>query len=419
MKKKEKSTKYIYVTIGVLILIYAFYQIFQSTYNPIKTSLAQETEIYDSVSVEAVIIRDEEVIKSSKSGTMFACVQDGERVQTGGTIAKVFSSDSEAKSYIELVEIEKKISYYENILMQSSYETTSLDVVDNSILGNVNDYIRTINYGWLENAESESGALIDNITNRKIIIGEEIDVNSVLNELYTQRTNLNKSVTSSETIVSEYAGYFVNYVDGNEGKVDFSKASELSVSNIENILNEQKNTDNSSAVGKVIKSFDWYVACVVDKSKVSELEKGDEVSVNFNNASVGELKAKVSSMNVDTDNANKIAIILKLDIMNEKTAKIHGNKVDIRFNSYKGIKVSNNALRAVTIEEDGKEKTVKCVYVLSGNVVRRKLVDVIYTGDDFVIANSNSSSNGYIRLYDKVIEKGKDLYDGKIVRYKD
>ena len=361
-------------------------------------------------------MRDEDIIESKLTGTMVYDVKDGTRVEKGGVIANVFSSEAQANAYSKLAEIKKQTDYYENIVLQSNAGSASLDVIDSNIESSVNTYIRTISSGWLENVDEQDAQLIDYINNRKITVGENIDVNSMLNELYAQRKKLESSITGNDTVVADQAGYFVSAVDGNESSVDYSKATELSVSNIQNIFSNQKKSD-SNAVGKIIKSFDWYVACVVNQESILGLEEGSAVSVNFPESEAGELESEIAAINRDAENPGKVSLILKLNNMDEKIASLRSDKVELRFNKYSGIKIPNSALRAVTLEEDGKQRTVKCVYVLSGNIVKRKLVEVIYTGEDYVLAKSNISEAGYVRLYDRVITKGKDLSDGKIVKY--
>ena len=72
------------------------------------------------------------------------------------------------------------------------------------------------------------------------------------------------------------------------------------------------------------------------------------------------------------------------------------------------------------------------VYVLSGNYVEFSPVDIKYYGEDYVIADKyyvirkDEKGKSYIdyeetdkyrsiRLYDNIIVKGKNLYDGKII----
>ncbi len=410
------KTGYLKIILVVLVLLYVVYQVYQITYSPVKTVTVAEDTVFDSVVVDAIFVRDEDIVESKLTGTMVYDVKDGTRVEKGGVIANVFSSEAQAKAYSQLADIKKQTDYYENIVLQSNAGSSSLSVIDSNIESSVNNYVRTISSGWLENVDEQDAQLIDYINNRKITVGENIDVNSILNELYAQRKKLESSITGNDTVVAEQAGYFVSAVDGNETAVEYSKATELSVSNIRNILSNQKKAD-SNAVGKIIKSFDWYVACVVNQESILGLEEGSAVSVNFPDSETGELESVIAAINRDAENPGKVSLILKLNNMDEKIAGLRSDKVELRFNKYSGIKIPNSALRAVTLKEDGKERTVKCVYVLSGNIVKRKLVDVVFTGEDFVLAKSNITEAGYVRLYDRVITKGKDLSDGKIVKY--
>ena len=54
----------------VLVLLYVGFQVYQITYAPVKTITAQKETVYDSITKEAVFIRDESLITSQKSGTM-------------------------------------------------------------------------------------------------------------------------------------------------------------------------------------------------------------------------------------------------------------------------------------------------------------------------------------------------------------
>ena len=223
-----------------------------------------------------------------------------------------------------------------------------------------------------------------------------------------------------DAVSVEEAGYFVSTAEGEEATAEYTKAAELSVANINNIIKNAKQKKKNNAVGKLVKSFDWYVACVVEKESITSLQEGSRVAVYFPQSDVDEQEATVAAINTDAGNPKNAALILQLGNMDENIAKIHSGKVEIRFDKYEGIKIPNDAIRAVSVKDEktGEEKTVKCVYVLSGNVVKLKYIDILFNGGDFVIAKSNTTQTGYVRLYDRVIVKGDDLSDGKIVKYR-
>ena len=60
---------------------------------------------------------------------------------------------------------------------------------------------------------------------------------------------------------------------------------------------------------------------------------------------------------------------------------------------------------------------------LTGNIVRFKKLDVIYTGDDYVVSKMikedtyDENKVPYLKIYDAVILEGKDLKDGKLISY--
>jgi hypothetical protein len=42
-------------------------------------------------------------------------------------------------------------------------------------------------------------------------------------------------------------------------------------------------------------------------------------------------------------------------------------------------------------------------------------IKIIYTTDDYSIVTNPDNNSGYIKLYDKVVTEGVDLYDNKLI----
>ena len=74
---------------------------------------------------------------------------------------------------------------------------------------------------------------------------------------------------------------------------------------------------------------------------------------------------------------------------------------------YSGLKIPKSALRVV----DSK----RGVYVLTGMQVKFVEVNIIYSADNYMLCEKQTDDEKSLRLYDDVIVKGKNLYDGKIV----
>ena len=89
--------------------------------------------------------------------------------------------------------------------------------------------------------------------------------------------------------------------------------------------------------------------------------------------------------------------------MNGELSLIRTQPLTIIVSSSEGLYVPNDARRIVD-DQIG-------VFVKTGNAIKFKPIEVIYNGTGFVICKKD----GELRLYDEVIVKGNDLYDGKIV----
>ena len=86
---------------------------------------------------------------------------------------------------------------------------------------------------------------------------------------------------------------------------------------------------------------------------------------------------------------------------------MRNSKITIIKNEYKGLKISNKAIRVINGETG--------VFVVSGIEAKFVKTDVIYQDDEYAICELNTADEEKLRLYDEIIVKGKNVYDGKII----
>ena len=72
-----------------------------------------------------------------------------------------------------------------------------------------------------------------------------------------------------------------------------------------------------------------------------------------------------------------------------------------------GLRVNLGAVRFV----DGKMG----VYILEGITAHFVTIDPVWSGETYLLVRSDGGP-GTLELYDQIIVKGRDLYDGKVVR---
>jgi hypothetical protein len=123
-------------------------------------------------------------------------------------------------------------------------------------------------------------------------------------------------------------------------------------------------------------------------------------------------------------------VVLECENMNDTLSKIRNQKVDISVRTYSGIKIDKKSIhkdKVTTTKEnaDGTtstlEKTVNGVYILYGNELKFREIIKLYETDSYVICDTNQDnedlfSGTTIKLYDKIVTEGTDLYAGKIVK---
>ena len=60
------------------------------------------------------------------------------------------------------------------------------------------------------------------------------------------------------------------------------------------------------------------------------------------------------------------------------------------------------------------------VYVQTGSKIYFRYIDMIYETTDFILSapyyQGGTDGSGYVKMYDTIVVKGKDLYDGKLVQ---
>ena len=151
--------------------------------------------------------------------------------------------------------------------------------------------------------------------------------------------------------------------------------------------------------------------CAVSLSDALKLDTGDSVNLLCDNVSHGYISATVHHKSEEEN--GEVVLAFVSNIMDEDISRLRIEDVQIIVSETDGLRVSKDAVRVV----DG----VQGVYVLTGNIVTFKRLDVIYTGDDYVISKKiydtvkDDNNIPYVKLYDEVIVEGKDLSDGKII----
>lgn len=407
MKKQSynvNKSNVLIISVIVLIVLFVVIQFYKVTHIELKTQTATISTVYDKVSSEALFIRDESVVEKSPSGVTVACFQDGDKINVNGNVAMQFSSSKAAANYSKYTELTKQIKYYQTLEAQTVGQSADLETINEDIEQKVINYAD----GLAKNRIGDTAEDLDSVlVRRQLIIGEDVNLLSIIENLRDQRNNYQSYSKPDRYIKIDKSGVFSSYTDGYENLIDYSKAEETTIDGFKSALKAVDKTQNvSNNIGKLVTSYTWYVQTLVSADTVKNLENGDYVNIVLKDDTSKSFKAEIVNGAEIALGQKETLLVLKLNEMDADIAKLRKAEIEIRRNNYEGIKVPSEALHVL----DGK----KGVYVLIASQVKFREVNVIYSDDDYVLAEYDESNEKSIHLYDKIITQGKDLKDGKV-----
>lgn len=417
----------------VLAAVYCCYQLYQWRVPSVKTEVALEQDVYNTVDAQVFAVRDEYLLSNTAAGKVIPLVEDGKRVAKGDVVAMVFHNDADAANYLRARELDREIQHYEQL--SKHYATVSdINALNEEAFSLLLDCLDTVDSRQLGHFAARMDELESTLVRRQMTMGEKIDFDSMLSALQAERKSLAEDESAYTKITAERSGYYISSTDGLEGAIPYGQVLSVTQEELQKAL-EAEAQPASGGVGKMVDCFDWYLLCAIPEEKALLLESGGSVTVRMPFSAAGEFKAEVANIAQSQD--GKSLLTLKCNLMNESFANLRRETAQLVTNvtvyyappqaegeeepkprQYvvdQGVRVSSSAVRVV----DGE----KGVYVRRGNVARFRRLNVVYSDQTYVISSTADRDgnpivddpDGYLKQYDEVILEGKDLYDGKIV----
>jgi len=403
----EKTKRYIIIALSVIasafIICYVGYQVYMFKKSPVKTETALEKTVYETVDTKGFFVRDESYIQTKGSGTIVPLVTDGMRVAKGDTVAVLFKDDNSARDFKRLKEVEESIEYYKSLKNRVGVQTTDLSSLEKRIDSSCSSYISALQNGDINALLRYRDSIKEAVTARQLATGGAISVDEKISLLEKELKTLNKSSGYSAVTVNN-PGYYISSTDGYENAVKYSEATDYTVEMINDLLSSTPD-EGKSVMGKLVDSFNWYILCTVPTTKVTSFKTDEKVKVFIPNSSIQQVDAKFIKVNDNKD--GQTAIVLCGNEMNEVIANLRLEDIQLVINEYSGFRIDNRAIREV----DGEQG----VYVLVGNIVKFRKINVVYAAPDYSIVNNIENESGQLRMYDEVITEGTDLFDGKVI----
>lgn len=406
-KKRTRSWGRLLTLLAVLLILsYIGYQIYRSVFSVIKTELAVNYSVHESIEAEGLVFRTETVIPSAANGHLYYTVKNGARVAKNGVIASVYSSENDGFLADRIDEVNAHIEILRNLQSNDSSTHVTLDIIETQLSSVLNTLIADAGDGLFENADASKSELLSLLSKKQIITGKAVDFSAEIVKLEQEKKDLESQYRSAISVIkAPVAGYFVDNVDGYESVLSGIDPLTLTTGKLRELITMEPQPTGGGA-GKIVGGYEWYFACVVPDSFYNTLSVGSSISLKMNFVSEEEVPVTVAACN--KDNEGNLAVVFRCAYMSEDLSDIRKETAQLLIVRHSGLKVPK---RAIVINNELQAG----VYIRSGNVAVFRKIDQLYSEPaDYVISKVTDES-GYLQLYDDIIVSGKGLYDGKTI----
>lgn len=391
----------------VFSICYSGYMAIRFFYSPYETITIFDETIADTVREKAVLIRLEEVIPKELPDTVIGYTRyDGEVILPGSTIATIYDTPESLNAVQQAEHIERELDTLLRAEANTAYITQNADAISAQINDAVGNIILSVQYDDLSRLYDFKEKFQYHYARKQSVSG--VTFESRILQLQNEREYLLSKVSQGREIVSPIGGYFCSTTDGYEQLLTLERMQEMTAQELINAINGFQDALSYRTIGKTMQAHDWFTAMAVPSSFHNKINVGDRVTLDFGVAQCRFIPAVVDKILSD-EASERVVVLLKSNRINDKLMNMRHATVELKCKSYSGLRVPADAIRFL---ED-----VEGVYVLQSGRVAFRPLEIIYRGVDFVICDRNPENKpGQLKLFDEVITRGVNLYDGKVLR---
>lgn len=401
-----KNNRFLRVLVIIVLSLFLLHQAYSFFYTPLTTGTAQIITETEGISFTGMIIREEKVIDRNIGGVVHLRVGDGERIAKDGVIADIYTNETDSLSVNRIEELKEKIANIETIQSYNDLAAVNINLLNNKISDKLGEILFLCGNGNLKDARNQSDLLLTMMNRKEMVIGNSADFTGQLNTLKSELTNLEAGLSEPvEKITASSSGFFVSQVDGYENVLTTSDLEQYTPEFLDSVSAESVNSTEKT--GKIVSDYTWYIAASITADQSLAYKVGDTVKIKTQLKSNPYIKVTVEAINLSKDRERAV-ILFSSQEMNAELATMRTGAMMLISGEYEGLRIERGALR-VNDNQTG-------VYIVSGMELKFVKVKVLYQTEDYVICEKSlASDNTSLRLHDKVVIKGRNLYEGKII----
>ena len=404
---ESRWTSIIILVLSLFVLVFFVGQVFFAGGEKVVTETAFTYSMTEEVPFEGVFLRDETVVYSSGGGVLDYEHSDGSKVGKSSVIARRYRSEADIERRREIEKINEQIAVLTDAQRLAGTDNNQLETIASQINERHSLILESLINGDYSSAQEQENAILGVLSKREISRGDVGSYEAKITSLRSRVAELEAVLSGDvEDICAGGAGYFVSSVDGYENKLSFNDSDTITADRIEEIVKNPDLGSSSGAVGKLISDYRWRVAAVIDSELMFGCYEGGDVTLRVRSDPTP-IEAEIVSI-TDTGRGDGTAVyVFECSTLTSSVASGRTAQFKYIVNSYGGLRVSRSAIRYNDEQERG-------VYIVQGGKLVFRKISVEYWGEDYIIC-AQTADDGYLKLYDKIVTEGKDLYEGKVV----
>lgn len=418
MKNSSFGTKCLLLAVTLGILAYFGVQGLQYLSDPLTTTLAYNYQVEEGMDLSGYVVRQEQVLADESSGLLRLQRSEGERVSVGGTVALVYADQSSLDRQQEIDDLSSRIEQLQFAQEASLGSEVSLKL-DAQIMRSLLDYRAELSAGRLDSAEEHETELRSLVLKRDYTYSDTEDLSGQIAELQGQLKELKAQAASSvRAIKAPVSGVYSAVVDGYEAVLTPELLADMTPSRLNAV---QADGTLTSQTGKLILGDSWYYAVAMSADQAEILQNISGV-MTLRFAKGVEQDQTVTLYAVGPEEQGRVVVTFRGEYNMAQVTLLRRQSAQLIWRTIDGLRVPNEALRAAntTVDQEGNRTTEESlgVYCVVGMKARFKPVEVLCSGDGFVLVRSTAASDQEslrLRPGDEIIISAKDLYDGKVV----
>lgn len=402
------------VTLGVLS--YFVFQAVGYFNDPLSTTLAYAYQVELGVEATGYVVRTERVLPDDDGGLLRIQRAEGERVGSGGTVAAVYADQASLDRQAEIDALAVRLEQLR--YAQESLDAGTVKKLDTQIEESILNYRRCVTADRLYDAENEASELRALVLKRDYTDGGG-DLADQIQEVDAQLQSLrSQAVGSVRRITAPEAGLYSGEVDGFETVLTPETLEGMTPSQLGSLTAQM---EAASHVGKLILGNAWYYGAVLTAADAAMLDNLPDGSLSLRFAKGADRDFPVVLDSIGPSENGRVVAVFRGNTYLQELTLLRQQRAEILYDAVEGVRIPKTALRAerAVQNEDGSLTTASQtgVYCVVGLRARFKPVDVLYTGENFVLVRATATDEELIlRPGEEIIISAKGLYDRKVLQ---